>query len=265
MDEFIASRDERESALAAASALRDSEARSLAEEHYIQNALHKAFGRLLATATDKVTAIVLDEMASKNAKIYALRNCLDTWRDMQAAAQEAASDLQGWSTPLDAKQLGVVFQILAKTNKDSQAYAEAWQLARLIKFAYFETRFKAEAMKTFRTWYRCTKTYQEIMSMNYDKIQILKAIKANIMMKIKFRQAWTNWSGMDTYDIEESIVYIRDDVQSQGQGQVKRPILAGRTEFGEGSTDPDGNHPAKDPRLDEDRRGRASRSRRSMS
>ena len=66
-------------------------------------------------------------------------------------------------------------------------------------------------MKTFRTWYRCTKTYQEIMPVNYDKIQILKAIEANIMMKIKFRQAWTNWSGMDTYDIEEPIVYIRDD------------------------------------------------------
>jgi hypothetical protein len=84
MDEFIASRDESESALAAASALRDSEARSLAEEHYIQDALHKAFGRLLAAATDKVTTIVLDEMASKNAEIYALRSCLVIWRDRQA-------------------------------------------------------------------------------------------------------------------------------------------------------------------------------------
>ena len=88
MDEFIASRDERESALAAASTLRDSEANSLAEEHYIQCALHKAFGRLLEAATDKVTAIVLDEMALKNAEIYALRGCLITWRDRQAAAQK---------------------------------------------------------------------------------------------------------------------------------------------------------------------------------
>ena len=211
MEEFVASRDERESALTAASALRDNEARSLAEKHYIQDGLHKAFGRLLAVATDKVTASVLDEMTSKNAEIYALRSCLATWRDKQAAAQEAVSNLQGSSTPLDAKQLGVGFQILTKRGNDSQAYDKARQLARPNKFASSETRFKADAMKTFCTWYRCTKTYQKIMSVNYDKPQILTAIEANIMMKVKFRQAWINWSGMDTYDIEESFAYIDDD------------------------------------------------------
>jgi hypothetical protein len=95
--------------------------------------------------------------------------------------------------------------------KNTQAYEEECQLARLNKFAYFETRNKARAMRTFRTWYKCSKTYQEIVSKNYEKIQLLKAIDASIMTKIKFCQAWTNWSGMDAYDIEDPIVYIRDD------------------------------------------------------
>ena len=87
MNEFIASRDERESALAAVTALRDSDSNSLAEEHFTQLALHKAFSRLLEAATDKVTANVLDEMALKNGEIYALRSCLVTWRNRQADAQ----------------------------------------------------------------------------------------------------------------------------------------------------------------------------------
>ena len=208
MNKFIASRDERESAVAA---LRDSDSNCLAEEHFTQSALHKAFGRLLDAATDKATAIVLDEMALKNGEIYALRSCLITWRNRQADAQEAASELQDSSTPPTAKELGLVCQILYKTGKNTQAYEDAWELARLNKAAYFETRNKAGAMRTFRTWYRCSKTYQEIMSKNYEKIQLLKAIDASIMTKIKFRQAWTNWSGMDAYDIEDPIVYIRDD------------------------------------------------------
>ena len=105
----------------------------------------------------------------------------------------------------------MVRQILAKEGKESQAYKEAWELARLNKEAYFVTRNKAEAMKEFRTWYKCTKTYQEIMSRNYDRIQIFKGFEANIMAKIKFRQAWTDWSRMDTYDIVEPFVYIQDD------------------------------------------------------
>ena len=66
-------------------------------------------------------------------------------------------------------------------------------------------------MRTFRTWYKCSKTHQEIMLRNYEKIQRLKAIGASILTKIKFRQAWTNWSGMEAYDIEDPMVYIRDD------------------------------------------------------
>jgi len=208
MNKFIASRDERESAVAA---LRDSDSNCLAEEHFAQSALHKAFGRLLDAATDKATAIVLDEMALKNGEIYALRSCLVTWRNRQADAQEAASELQDSSTPPTAKELGLVCQILYKTGKNTQAYEDAWDLARRNKAAYLETRNKAGAMRTFRTWYRCSKTYQEIMSKNYEKIQLLKAIDVSIMTKIKFRQAWTNWSGMDAYDVEDPIVYIRDD------------------------------------------------------
>jgi hypothetical protein len=208
MDDYIASRDGRASDFAA---LRDSDSICLAEEHFAQAASRRAFGRLLEAATDKATAIVFDEMASKNGEICALRSCLITWRNRQADAQEAANVLQDASTPLTAKELGIVCQVLYKAGKNTQAYEEAWELARSNKEAYLEVKSKAGAMRTFRTWYKCSKTHQEIMSRNYEKIQRLKAIDASIMTKIKFRQAWTNWSGMEAYDIEDPIVYIRDD------------------------------------------------------
>ena len=97
-------------------------------------------------------------------------------------------------------------QILYKTGKNTQAYEDACDLARRNKAAYLETRNKAGVMRTFRTWYRRSKTYQEIMSKNYEKIQLLKAIDASIMTKIKFSP-----SSMDAYDVEDPIVYIRDD------------------------------------------------------
>ena len=148
MNKFIASRDERERSVAA---LRDSDSNCLAKEHFTQSALHKAFGRLLDAATDKATTIVLNEMAPKNGEICALMSCLNTWRNRQADAQEATSKLQDSSTPLTAKEFRIVCQILYKTGKNPQAYEDAWELARLNKDAYFEARYKAGAVRTFRT------------------------------------------------------------------------------------------------------------------
>ena len=87
MAEFIAARDERESALTAGRALIDEGTRSFAIEHYNQLALRKALDRLLESAIDRATARVLVEMALKNCEIYALKSFLRTWRGRQAVAQ----------------------------------------------------------------------------------------------------------------------------------------------------------------------------------
>ena len=68
MDGFIASRDERESALATAEALIDEGANSLANEHYSQFAMLNAFGRLLEAATDRATASV--HKSGKDSQAY---------------------------------------------------------------------------------------------------------------------------------------------------------------------------------------------------
>ena len=53
-------------------------------------------------------------------------------------------------------------------------------------------------MRTFRNWFKCSNTYQEILTKNCDRHETLRAIEANIMTKIKFQQVWIQWSCMGT-------------------------------------------------------------------